>query len=294
MKKGLILLNAFYKNSSIDHQVMRLKEEFSKLDVDVTVRHNADFVNLIEDNSIQCESFDFDFCIYLDKDKYISEMMERCGIRLFNNHNAILRCDDKMCTYIQLANKGFNIPKTLPGLLCYNPNESITQEICVNIEKHLKYPFVIKECFGSRGEGIYLINDREQLLITLEKVKLKPYLLQEFIRTSYGRDVRVMVIGGTVVGAMLRAATNDFRSNIDLGGKGVKYLLSDEVIKLAENIAKELDLEYCGIDFLFDEQGNPNILCEVNSNAFFAGFEKSTNINVAAKYAEYIYKTMYK
>lgn len=294
MKKGLILLNAFYRNSSIEHQVLRLTEEFAKLGVDITVRHNADFVNIIEDNSVQCKSFDYDFCIYLDKDKYISEMMEKCGIRLFNNHNAILRCDDKMCTYIHLADKGFNIPKTLPGILCYNPNESITQEICVNIEKHLDYPFVIKECFGSRGEGIYLINDREQLYTTLEKVKLKPYLLQKCIKSSYGRDVRVMVIGGKVVGAMLRTSDNDFRSNIDLGGKGVKYLLSDEVEKLAEKIAKELDLEYCGIDFLFDEQGNPNILCEVNSNAFFAGFERCTNINVAAKYAEYIYKTMYK
>jgi glutathione synthase/RimK-type ligase-like ATP-grasp enzyme len=45
------------------------------------------------------------------------------------------------------------------------------------------------------------------------------------------------------------------------------------------------------MDFLIDKDGTP-ILCEVNSNAFFKGFEKVTGINVAKKYAEFIIKDL--
>ena len=52
-------------------------------------------------------------------------------------------------------------------------------------------------------------------------------------------------------------------------------------------IAALLKLDYCGIDFLFREDGSP-VVCEVNSNAFFHAFERATGINVAQKYAEHI------
>ena len=47
------------------------------------------------------------------------------------------------------------------------------------------------------------------------------------------------------------------------------------------------------MDFLIGKDGNP-LVCEVNSNAFFKGFEKVTGINVAKKYAEYILKDLNK
>lgn len=293
MKKGLILLNAYYRTPSIDSQVHRLSEEFKKLGVNITIQANINFSNLIADNSVKCTYLDYDFCIYLDKDKYISSMLESCGIKLFNNHNAIVSCDDKMGTYIKLAGKGINIPKTIPGLLCYTETALITDTLCTSIETELCYPLIIKECYGSRGVGIYKINNRDELKNTLEKVKLKPYLLQEFIQSSYGRDVRVIVVGGKVLGAMLRTSNGDFRSNIGLGGSGKLYKLKAQDIALAEKIAKELDLDYCGIDLLFDDSNNPSILCEVNSNAFFDGFEKFTKINVAEKYAKHIYNQIY-
>ena len=61
--------------------------------------------------------------------------------------------------------------------------------------------------------------------------------------------------------------------------------------ELALKIAKLLNLKYCGMDFLFDENNSP-LICEVNSNAFFKGFESVTGINVAKKYAEFILKDL--
>ena len=51
-----------------------------------------------------------------------------------------------------------------------------------------------------------------------------------------------------------------------------------------------LNLDYCGVDLLYGEDGP--VLCEVNSNAFFEGLEAATGVNVAKLYAEYIVGTM--
>ena len=46
-------------------------------------------------------------------------------------------------------------------------------------------------------------------------------ILQEFVKTSFGRDIRVIVIGGRVVVSMERQAINgDFRTNVTRGGEG--------------------------------------------------------------------------
>ena len=91
---------------------------------------------------------------------------------------------------------------------------------------------------------------------------------------------------------MLRKNENDFRSNIGLGGKGYKIDLPQKASEIAVKVSKILNLDYCGVDILFDE--NNYYLCEVNSNAFFQEIEKVTSINVADYYARYIYDIIYK
>ena len=86
---------------------------------------------------------------------------------------------------------------------------------------------------------------------------------------------------------MCRQNTNDFRSNIELGGNGFKAQLTNEQITLCQRVAKTLNLDYCGIDLLTNKNNQP-LVCEVNSNAFFGMFESITKINVAKLYSQYI------
>ena len=104
--------------------------------------------------------------------------------------------------------------------------------------------------------------------------------------------MRVIVVGGKAVAAMRRMSRSDFRSNIELGGVGEPYELSDKTAAICERAAAVLGLDYCGIDMLFSRGGEAEILCEVNSNAFFDAFEQATGLNVAGAYADHIIKSV--
>ncbi len=286
-KKGLILINAYSTINANLNQPNRLKEEFLNYGVQVDIVKNDEFCTYIKDNSFITKYLDYDFCVYLDKDKYVSEILEKKGLKLFNNHNAIRVCDDKMRTYIALSEKGINVVDTIPGALCYTEDATIDESKLKAIGERLGYPLIVKHNYGSLGQGVFKADNYNQLLSLASKVKLIPHLYQKMITTSYGKDIRVIVIGGKVFASMLRTSKNDFRSNIELGGVGEEISLDKTTTNMCEKTAQLLNLDYCGIDVLLGENNTP-IICEVNSNAFFGGIERVTGKNVAKKYVEHI------
>ncbi len=284
-KHALILINA-YAPTVMTRQVRRLCEELEARGVDVTARRNNGW--LAVDGGITGVP-DCDFCIYLDKDKYVAELMEKCGVRLFNSARAIELCDDKMKTHIALAGK-IPMPKTVPGLLCYDSGAEIPPAVLDRLELELGYPMIVKQSYGSLGKGVFKADCRKQLETIAERVKLEPHLFQKFIAASCGRDMRVIVIGGKTVGGIIRSSNRDFRSNVGLGGKAEKTDVPENIKNAAELAARILGLDYCGIDFLL---GDEPLLCEVNSNAYFDAFEGATGINVAGLYAAHIFNAVY-
>lgn len=287
MQKGVILINAYLKSQSQKRQAERLQEELANVGLAADIVRNDSFFACVDEDIHSRLPEKYAFCVYLDKDKYVSQMLENAGLRLFNPHAAIRDCDDKMQTYLCLAGKGIPLMKTLPGLLCYEPTEQIRLQSVERVEQEIGYPVVVKESFGSLGKNVFLAKDRAELIAVMEQLKCRPHLFQKAALSSMGKDVRVIVVGGKVLGAMLRKSNGDFRSNIELGGSGTPYRLPQAWEELCTRVAGILQLDYCGIDLLFGENGEP-IVCEVNSNAFFGGFEAVTGINVAKAYAEYI------
>jgi RimK family alpha-L-glutamate ligase len=137
---------------------------------------------------------------------------------------------------------------------------------------------------GSYGEGIYLSRNRESFRDLMELVASldagKSLILQEYIGDRPGQDLRVWVIGGRVVGAMLRCSTDgSFKANITRGGRGENFPVDEAIDVLARDCARTLGLEIAGIDLLFDGEGYR--VCEANSAPGFSGFEAATGANVA-------------
>ena len=292
MKKCVIVVNAYSRLQSSLNQSQRLRQEFADMGVQADI-YPADALGCAveEDGSLSCALSGYDFCVYLDKDKYAARMLEKLGMRLFNSARAVEDCDDKMQTFIRLADMGIPMPKTLPAPLCYDPQMPVKEDILRGVERELGYPVIIKSAYGSLGAGVFMASDWVQLKAAAERLKCSPHLFQRYVAESCGRDVRVIVVGGRVVAAMERRSRGDFRSNIELGGVGRPFTPDEALAKLCVRAAEGLGLDYCGADVLFGREGY--LLCEVNSNAFFGGIERVAGINVAREYALYMYKTIY-
>lgn len=291
MKKCLILVNAYSKLKSALHCAERLREEFALLGVCAEVRPNDFVACRVEEGGGICRSVQADFVVYLDKDKYAARMLEATGVRLFNTAAAIEDCDDKMLTLIRLAKEGVPVPRTLPGPLCYTPGAEVKKPLLDEVERSLGYPVVVKSSYGSLGSGVFLAENRAELQALSQQLISTPHLFQRFVSSSRGRDARVIVVGGRVIAAMTRRSEGDFRSNIEIGGRGEKLLPDGELEELSQRVARVICPDYCGVDVLFGEEGY--LVCEVNSNAFFGGIEGVTGVNVARAYARYMCGQIY-
>lgn len=292
MKKGAIISNAYSRLTPVENQIKKLKKEFALMSVEINEFKNGSFDLYIDGNGKIVNSLkNYDFCVYLDKDKYSSHLLEKSGLRLFNSHRAIEACDDKMLTFALLADRGIPVPATVPAPLCYSPYAEPAENFLKETANKLGYPVIIKQCYGSRGQSVYKAECFSELKSVYENLKTLPHLYQRCIKECLGTDIRVIVIGGKITAAMKRSSETDFRSNIDLGGKGEKFIPDEQIAELCLKTAKILNLDYCGVDVLPDKDGY--LLCEVNSNAFFDGIESVTGINVARAYAEYIFNEIY-
>ncbi len=285
MKKGLIVINGYALADGIKNQVSRLKEEFSLRNVPIDIMKNNEVLAYIENGNIRCKLLNYDFVLYLDKDRYVAELLERSGFRLFNSMKAITECDDKMLTHIKLSNSGINMPTTISSTLCYRDNGN--RDYLRDVEKFLGFPLIVKENYGSLGKQVYLVKNHAELEEIENKLIHIPHIFQKFISSSRGKDYRLIVIGHRVVAYMKRENKNSYLSNLATGGKASKVSLPNEYLKMAEKASKILNLDYCGVDILEGENGEP-ILSEVNSNAFYEGIEKTTGVNVAGCYVDYI------
>ena len=290
--KGIVLLNAYTKSAGANRQASRIAEELNALGVQTEMRLNGAFDADIFSSRVRLAQKP-DFVVYLDKDKYLSRLWEKEGVRLFNSAEGVEVCDDKMLTYIALANGGVEIPDTLPAPLCYYPDARVREEYCRVVEERLGYPLVVKKSFGSWGMDVNLIQNFAELTKIAEEYKLFPHLYQKYIAAKRGEDTRVLVIGGKAVAAMRRRNDGDFRSNIELGGRGYPAEITKSYREISERAGRLLSLDYCGIDLLEGEDGRP-IVCEVNSNAFFNEAEKVTGVNIAGAYAAHIAREMKK
>ena len=289
--KGAVFINAFARYESVFYQVNRLTEEFVKENVSLKLIRNDEIHFFIDSNgNIKSDLEKYDFVIYLDKDMYISQMLEKCGYKLFNSSKAIELCDDKMLTHVALANSDISMPKTISFPLCYSYDTDLhTYE--QRLLKEFNYPFLIKENYGSLGKEVYLVNNLNELRLFNEKLLRKPHIFQEFIQESSGIDYRLLLIGHKLVASMKRVNKQSYVSNIASGGIGYLFSPSEEMQMMAVKASKILNLDYCAVDFVIDKNNKP-MLIEVNSNAFFTEIEKVTGINIAEKYCDYILKVI--
>lgn len=223
--------------------------------------------------------------LFWDKDVLLAQTLEEQGARLYNNSVCIARCDNKAVCYRELVKHGVPIVKTvLPPKVYYTARD---EEIYKKIGAMLGYPLVVKENYGSFGTGVYRAESEPQMLDLVRKLGNTEYLFQEYLAAACGEDIRVIVVGGTVVTAVKRINTEDFRANVARGGKMVPYMLSAEEEDIAVRAAAAMRADFCGVDLLHGADGEVYV-CEVNSNMHFKACEEVSGADVAGSIAAQI------
>ena len=214
--------------------------------------------------------------------KAVIRHFERMGVVVINSSESIDNTKDKLYTHQILAQSNLDIPKTM---LLRHP-------IDVNfVEQHIGFPAIIKTISGSYGKGVFLAETKKQFkqLLSLAELTKPSYniVIQEFVKDTWGKDLRVLVVNNKVVGCMMRQSKDDdFRANITRGGEGFPYEVNDKIEWLSVESSKALDLDIAGVDLLFDNGGYK--ICEVNSNPGFEGMETFTKKNIAGEIVQFI------
>jgi len=214
--------------------------------------------------------------------KAVIRHFERMGVPVINSSESIDNVKDKLYTHQILAQSNLDIPKTM---LLKHP-------IDVDfVQKNIGFPAIVKTISGSYGRGVFLAETKKQFkqLLTMAELTKPSYniIIQEFIKDTWGKDLRVLVVNNKVVGCMMRQATDDdFRANITRGGEGFPYEVNEQIEWLSAESSKALDLDIAGVDLLFDNGGYK--ICEVNSNPGFEGMENFTKKNIAGEIVSFI------
>ena len=288
---GWLIVNKFLYNDKFSDIYARLTAAAVKAGCTLSLVTNADISVRIDTGELIISDISLDqpdFIIFWDKDIRLARALEKLGFRLYNRADAIEACDDKSLTLSLLAGS-VSMPRTFNVPFTYEHSGYTDLSFLGIIEEQLGYPFVLKECFGSFGEQVYLINSREECTDRLAKTGGRPCIIQEFIRCPWkgSRDIRINVVGNRCVAAMLRSNEDDFRANITNGGHMAPYTPTSAECEMALNVCEKLGLDFAGVDIMFGSDRNP-ILCEVNSNAHFKSIFDCTGINVADAIIEHI------
>lgn len=292
--KGWLVTNAFLHTHKFTEIHLWLTEAAKKLGVDLIVKTNAEILVQLDQDFTGTKSKKSaenpDFILFWDKDTRLAQYLEMKGLPVFNSSKGIALCDDKSQTHLYLQEAGIPMPKTIIAPMTFSNIGYNNLDFLDQVEKELNWPIIIKECFGSFGQQVYLAHNRQELKDTVLNIGAKPMLFQEFIHSSKGKDLRLQVVGSQVVAAMYRYSDNDdFRANITGGGKMKPYEPTQKQIDLAVESCKILGLDFAGVDILFGKDKEP-VVCEVNSNAHFKNIYDCTGVNVADSILAYIIK----
>ena len=202
--------------------------------------------------------------------------LRRRGVRVLNRPAALLAAHDKLRTARLLAAAGLPHPHTLH----LRSGDSLPQ---------LALPLVLKPRFGSWGADVTRCDNRAELEQRLAAVSERNWfarqgvLVQELIPPC-GHDLRLVVAGGRVVGAIRRRARpGDWRTNISLGGTPEPVVPPAAACSLALAAAGVIGADLVGVDLL--PSGEDFVVIELNGAVDFDDPEYSPpggNIYAAA------------
>lgn len=169
--------------------------------------------------------------------------LEQRGVIVLNRRGPLLIVHDKLRTARLLAAAAVPHPHT--------GHITAAHELLA-----LDLPLVVKPRFGSWGRDVIRCGSRAELEQCAAELRRRRWfrrtgaVVQELVPPS-GRDLRVLVARGRVIGAAeRRASPGEWRTNVSLGGTKRPVEPSARACELALRAADVLGIEIAGVDLL--------------------------------------------
>lgn len=191
----------------------------------------------------------------------VSTIFEKRNIKVINSTYTINNCVDKLKTHKICDELNIKQIKT------YHFKNISYDEII----KLTGLPFVLKYRFGKQGMNIFIIHNEDEYKDCLNNINLDDYIIQEFIDTSYGKDVRVFIIGDVFIKACMRVNETGFMSNLAQGGLTYPFELTKEIEEKSLLLKNKLKGDIISVDYVFGKK-DELLFCEANTNPGFASF----------------------
>lgn len=212
----------------------------------------------------------------------VIRQLERLGVYSVNSSESIETVKDKLYTHQILARNNLPVPRTM--LVRFPVDARL-------VERQVGFPVVAKTISGSQGSGVFLCESAasfEDLIHMIEATNRSAnIIIQEFVQTSHGRDLRVFMVGGSAVACMLRTSRDgQFKANFSKGGHVEPFAMTPEIEWLATQTCRLLNLDIAGVDLLF--AGDHFQVCEANSSPGFEGLEQCCGVDIARKIYHFI------
>jgi RimK family alpha-L-glutamate ligase len=186
--------------------------------------------------------------------------LEQRGVHVLNAADALVAMHDKLVTAMRLSQ--VNVPHPRSAYLHVGATAGT-----------ISLPAVVKPRYGSWGRHVHLCLTRNQLRRCLRALRDEQWfceqgaLVQELVPPT-GSDLRVLVAGGEVVGAIERiAAPGEWRTNVALGGTRRRAVPDRRARALALAAAAAIGADLTGVDLL--RNGRSYVVLELNGAVDF-------------------------
>jgi [lysine-biosynthesis-protein LysW]---L-2-aminoadipate ligase len=187
--------------------------------------------------------------------------LEGSGVRVLNRPGTLVAAHDKLATSGALAAAGV-------------PHPATAHVTAPSVGIPFAPPVVIKPRFGSWGRDVVLCEDVAEVRGRLEELSSRRWfrthgaLVQELVPPQ-GQDLRLVVAGGMVVGAVRRiAADGEWRTNVALGATREPVAPPPEASALAIAAAGAIEGDLVGVDLLPTPDGG-HVVLELNGAVEF-------------------------
>ena len=222
-------------------------------------------------------------CVSYYRNIHSTATLEGLGARVINCLNTGLLAGNKLFTHMLLQKAGIPTPEA---------TIAFSKEAAMQSLEKSGYPKIIKPTVGSWGRMVSKLNDRDSAEGVIEsRESMHPtyqmYFLEEFVQRP-PRDIRAIVIGDNVAGAIYRVSDNtNWKTNTHLGGSAEACEVTNELEDICIKAKNTVQGEIVGVD-LMESNDKGLVVHEINNTTEFRNVVKVTGVDIPTQMLDYL------